>query len=72
VNQEDLDYCEDLAKRVYGTNEHVGTDCWKKHPECMVLALLAEVNRLRTELNAAKAYDYRSYGPPMWQPPGGH
>ena len=72
MNKEELEYCEEMAKRVYSTHEHPDKDCWRAHPECMVLALLGEIKKLRIELESAKSYDYRSYAPLVWQQPGSH
>ena len=32
MNKEELEYCEEMAKRVYSTHEHPDKDCWRAHP----------------------------------------
>ena len=70
MNSEELNYCEEISKRLYNVHDHSSPDCWKSHPECMVLKLVDEIRKLKIELESAKSYDYRSYAPLVWHYPG--
>ena len=64
LSKEDLDFIIEKYE-LNEVTEHDDT-CWKKNDACMIDKLLRVIQNLKADLDAATAYDYRSYAPPVW------